>query len=119
MASASGRERAAVELGDRRDHRVLHLGRDVDVDLAHPRLLAVSVVPLPGGVGQTVELRAAMVTPAHTSGMVRPSSACQSSGGRSSRATTIPTWFTGLFVNARIARSAVELPGTTRRRRFG
>ena len=35
-------------------------GRHVDVDLAHPRLLAVAMVPLPDGVDQPVELRAAM-----------------------------------------------------------
>ena len=61
--SASRRERAAVEFGDRSDHRVLHLGRDVDVDLAHPRLLLVAVVPLAGRVDQPVQLRPAMRHP--------------------------------------------------------
>ena len=48
--------------------------------------------------------------PVHTSGSERPSSACQSSGGRSSSATTIPTWLTGLLVTVWIARSASERP---------
>ena len=42
--------------------------------------------------------------------MLAPSSACHSSGGRSSIASTTPTWLTGLFVNSRIARSATERP---------
>ena len=35
---------------------------------------------------------------------------CQSSGGKSSRATTIDTWFTGALVATRMARSAMERP---------
>src|SRR4051794_19540121 len=49
------------------------------------------------------------------SGSDCPSSACQSSGGRSSSATTIPTWLTGLLVTARIAGSASERPRTSHR----
>ena len=49
-------------------------------------------------------------SPVHTLGMLAPSSACQISGGRSSIASTMPTWLTGLFVNSRIARSATDRP---------
>ena len=44
-----------------------------------------------------------------------PISACHSSGGRSSSATTIPTWFTGAFVSVRIATSASERPRNSHR----
>src|SRR4051794_21750870 len=49
-------------------------------------------------------------SPVQTSGSERPSSACHSSGGRSSRATTMPTWLTGLLVTVRMATSAAERP---------
>ena len=49
-------------------------------------------------------------SPVHTSAIERPSSACHSSGGRSSMARTIATWLTGLLVAARIARSASLRP---------
>src|SRR5258705_3214755 len=39
-----------------------------------------------------------------------PSSACQINGGRSSIATVIPTWFTGLLVIDWIARSGPDVP---------
>src|SRR5271154_6663488 len=44
-----------------------------------------------------------------------PSSACQINGGRSSTATVMPTWFTGLFVNVWIARSGREPPRNSHR----
>src|SRR4051794_24093033 len=49
-------------------------------------------------------------SPVQASGSERPSSACHSSGGMSSSATHIPTWFTGLLVIVWIARSASERP---------
>src|SRR4051812_8157178 len=49
-------------------------------------------------------------SPVHTSGSERPSSAWNISGCRSSSATTIPTWLTGLLVIVWIARSASERP---------
>src|SRR3954447_4503533 len=52
-------------------------------------------------------------SPVHTSGRERPISACQSSGGRSSSATTMPTWLTGLLVRVWIARSAAKGPRNT------
>src|ERR1700743_317237 len=44
-----------------------------------------------------------------------PSSACQISGGRSSMATVIPTWFTGLFVNVWMARAGRGSPRNSQR----
>ena len=49
-------------------------------------------------------------SPVHASGSDLPSSACHSSGGMSSSATAIPTWFTGEFVSVWIARSASDRP---------
>ena len=49
-------------------------------------------------------------SPVHTSGSERPSSACHSSGGRSSSATTMPTWLTGALVTVRMAMSATDAP---------
>ena len=48
--------------------------------------------------------------PVHRSSNFWPSSACQISGGRSSIATVIPTWLTGAFVSAWIARSGPDPP---------
>jgi hypothetical protein len=42
-----------------------------------------------------------------------PSSACHISGGRSSSTIAMPTWLTGLFVMAWIARSAALRPRNT------
>ena len=83
----------------------------VALERAHPRALAVALVPR----ASTASARRCSCTPrwrspVQTSGSERPSSACHSSGGRSSIATTMPTWLTGLFVTARIARSASERP---------
>ena len=59
-------------------------------------------------------------SPVQTSGSERPSSACHSSGGRSSSATTMPTWLTGLLVTVWIAtvgeRAAAEQPDVAGRR---
>jgi hypothetical protein len=80
------------------------------VELAQPRPLPVPVRPHGDGVAQVVQLHAPLVSPDHTSGNDRPSSACHISGGRSSITTAIPTWLTGLFVVSWIARSAGLAP---------
>jgi hypothetical protein len=45
----------------------------------------------------------------------RPSSACHMSGGRSSRTTAMPTWFTGALLAVWITRSATDPPRNSQR----
>ncbi|QXG76629.1 CxxxxCH/CxxCH domain-containing protein [Modestobacter sp. L9-4] len=51
--------------------------------------------------------------PDHTSTRECPSSACHSSGGRSSSTTAMPTWLTGALVTVWMARSASDPPRNT------
>ena len=68
---------------------VLVAALDPTFELAHPGA-PVALAPGPD-LAEQVELRRAGDTPSNVGRGDRPSSACQSSGGRSSRATTIPT----------------------------
>ena len=87
------------------------------LELAHPRPLAVALVPRRTASASRCSWTPRWRSPVHTSASERPSSACHSSGGRSSIATTMPTWLTGLFVTVWIARSASDGRGTARGRR--
>ena len=104
-------ERGTVQPGDGAQQRILHSGQRRVLQLAQPRVLAVPGRPDP----LTAARRSCSWTPRcrdpdQMSSSERPSSACHISGGRSSITTDMPTWFTGLFVPTRIARSASVWP---------
>ena len=105
-----GREVPPAEFAYDAERGVLHFAGCLRIELADEGALPVTVDPGGGSVGEPVQLSAASASPVQTSTIERPSSACHSSGGRSSIAKTIATWLTGLLVANRIARSASLRP---------
>ena len=128
-SATGGRAPASSGTAGRRSARSISISRSscwrsiVALELAHPGALAVALVP---GRAPRRASRCSWTprwrSPVHTSGSDRPSSACHSSGGRSSIATTMPTWLTGLLVTRPDRhvgeRAPAEQPDVAGRRRW-